>query len=321
MSSGSIAPNFHEGARSEYLAQYVLSALGTSIMVPRPEDYGIDLFCTLGHRIGQRLHVEDYYCVQVKSNTENVEYKDEKSVKWVTSLSTPLFYCVVDKSKAAVNLYSSIGLCMLSAKKKLNHINLIFKEFPKEISDFNGSIMPCAEHKNEQWADVYLGMPIISFNVSEIHEKKCREKIKSILKKWIEIDQGNINDRTKGYTLYDMPESYATNEQPSKVTHKVGNFLDSFKNKNLSFIHYQSLYKSLSQQINLIANEYDRDTFMILHDSAVKIVERDTKFSSNDSGSASLVAAILCGGKHMNIQVSEIFRDGIDDSDIEVVRI
>ena len=103
-----------------------------------------------------------------------------------------------------------------------------------------------------------------------------------------------------------MPESYITNEQPSKVTHKVGNFLDSFCNKNLSFIHYQSLYKSLSQQINFIANEYDHDTFKILHDSAVKIIERDTIFSSNDSGSASLVASILGGGKHLDIEVDDI---------------
>ena len=33
-SVGSIAPNLHEGSRSEYLAQYVFSSFGTAVPVP-----------------------------------------------------------------------------------------------------------------------------------------------------------------------------------------------------------------------------------------------------------------------------------------------
>jgi hypothetical protein len=49
---GSLATNPHEGRRSEYLAQHVLSSFGTAIPIPHQEDTGLD--CTLLERIGRR---------------------------------------------------------------------------------------------------------------------------------------------------------------------------------------------------------------------------------------------------------------------------
>jgi hypothetical protein len=40
--TGSLAANFHEGSRSEYLAQYVFSSFGTAIPVPHQEDTGLE---------------------------------------------------------------------------------------------------------------------------------------------------------------------------------------------------------------------------------------------------------------------------------------
>jgi len=51
---GSLAYNLHEGSRSEYLAQYVFSSFGTAIPVPHQEDSGIDIYCTILEREGQR---------------------------------------------------------------------------------------------------------------------------------------------------------------------------------------------------------------------------------------------------------------------------
>ena len=44
---GSIAPNLHEGSRSEILADYLFSSWGTVTPVRRQDDYGVDLSCTL----------------------------------------------------------------------------------------------------------------------------------------------------------------------------------------------------------------------------------------------------------------------------------
>jgi hypothetical protein len=64
--AGSIAANLHEGSRSEYLAQFVFSSFGDAIPVPHQENSGLDIYCTLFERVGQRAWPRAYYSVQVK---------------------------------------------------------------------------------------------------------------------------------------------------------------------------------------------------------------------------------------------------------------
>ncbi len=58
--TGSIAANFHEGSRSEYLAQYIFASFGTAVAVQHQEDSGIDLSCTLTERVGQCARTSAY---------------------------------------------------------------------------------------------------------------------------------------------------------------------------------------------------------------------------------------------------------------------
>ena len=44
--------SFRQGNRSEYLAQYMLSALGLAVKVTTQEDVGIDFYCNVGKRDG-----------------------------------------------------------------------------------------------------------------------------------------------------------------------------------------------------------------------------------------------------------------------------
>lgn len=69
---GSIAANFREGSRSEYLAQYVFASFGTAVAVPHQEDFGVDLFCSLTERIGPLSWPVEHFTVQVKSNFEPI---------------------------------------------------------------------------------------------------------------------------------------------------------------------------------------------------------------------------------------------------------
>jgi hypothetical protein len=43
---GLLLDSFYQGNRSEYLAQYILSALGVAVKVPHEEDIGVDFNCT-----------------------------------------------------------------------------------------------------------------------------------------------------------------------------------------------------------------------------------------------------------------------------------
>ena len=78
--TGSIAYNFHEGIRSEYLAQYIFASFGTAVLVGK-EDAGVDFSCTLCERIGLRAWPVAYFSVQVKSNQDPWEFSSEESVR------------------------------------------------------------------------------------------------------------------------------------------------------------------------------------------------------------------------------------------------
>ncbi|QYK12284.1 DUF4365 domain-containing protein [Shewanella rhizosphaerae] len=314
MATGSIAPNFHEGARSEYLAQYVLTSFGTASLVPRPEDYGVDFFCSLGRRIGQRLHIDNYFSVQVKSSTDDVIYDGKKSVEWLTSLNSPLLFCCVNKKKSIVSIYAALGICMLSAKTSLEFVRLVFEPFPKDYEVVQGSPKPCAEHKNNLQAEVYLGKPILEFNVERLSDENFLTNAKLILKKWINIDQENLDHRSMGYTFYHMPGDHEPNEMPSEETHIVGNFLDALADRKNTHKHYQTLYKSLSQQINWATNQYDIEMFKILHETTLHILKREPDTKGN--GGVALISSLLSGGKHLNVEIAPYFREVFGEFEI-----
>src|ERR1700732_1166913 len=103
--TGSIAPNFHEGTRSEYLAQYVFSSFGTAVAVPHQEDHGLDLICTLTERVGQRAWATASYTVQVKSDLQPWVFESKSSVEWFVKYPLPFFLCVVKKTEGALHVY------------------------------------------------------------------------------------------------------------------------------------------------------------------------------------------------------------------------
>lgn len=77
---GSIAYGFHEGSRSEIIADYLFSSWGTVTPVRRQDDHGVDLYCTITERTGARAQVTDYYSMQIKSDDEPWELNDEAAV-------------------------------------------------------------------------------------------------------------------------------------------------------------------------------------------------------------------------------------------------
>jgi hypothetical protein len=92
---GSLATNLHEGSRSEYLAQFVFSSFGTAIPVPHQEDSGLDIYCTLLERDGQRAWPRAYYSVQVESTMSPWVFGSAESVRWIIEHPLPIFLCIV----------------------------------------------------------------------------------------------------------------------------------------------------------------------------------------------------------------------------------
>jgi hypothetical protein len=203
---GSIADNFHEGSRAEYLAQYLFSGIGTSISVPHHEDTGIDLYCTMTEKLGRRARPIAYFTVQVKSSDSPWEFSDRESVQWLIEQPLPLYLCVVDKSELRFRLYHTFARFHIwsLAVPSLERLELV----PG----------PCGNGTYTDWDGgqrIALGAPILEVTLVESLEKNRATRMREILKHWLNLDTINLARITTGTLSYVMPQSYETNSIPS----------------------------------------------------------------------------------------------------------
>jgi hypothetical protein len=202
-SVGSIAPNLHEGSRSEYLAQYVFSSFGTAVPVPHQEDTGLDMYCTLLERDGPRAWPRAYYSVQVKSRMEPWIFPSPESVRWIIEHPLPIFLCIVHKPEARICVYHTtprFAAWILPLHK--NRLELIpgteTRARPVETSWEEGSSFE-------------LKAPILNFTIQDALDDAFRARLAAVLKLWIDNDLENIFRIKCGNHHFQAPYEYETN--------------------------------------------------------------------------------------------------------------
>ena len=201
---GAVATNFHEGSRSEVLADYLFSMWGTVTPARRQSDYGLDLYCTLTERVGRRARVHDYFSVQVKSTDDAWEFNDAASVKWLIEHPIPLFLCVVSKKEGLVSIY---------------HV------FPRFVMWSLGEIRDRLElrpggGKEGNWkawddgSSFSLSAPIIQANLADLIDPDRMEKLRKVFEYWVDLDRENCGLIRQGLLRFRRPSFYRVNEIP-----------------------------------------------------------------------------------------------------------
>ncbi len=215
--TGSVAYGFHEGARTEYLAQYVFTTFGTSVPVPRPEDHGVDLYCTLAEPQGNLVWPVAYYSVQVKSTAEILVYPSPESVKWVVDYPAPLLYCIIRKSDGRVRIYQTIARFAAA----------VAPELPTRMSLVPAEPVPAGPDKPAEYAPARtwepgcasgshsLGPPILDFKVQELLDDVRFEQIRAVLDFWVRLDFDNIRRYQMGMRQVQWPGQHTTNKVPA----------------------------------------------------------------------------------------------------------
>lgn len=197
---GCTSANFHEGHRSEYLAQYVFASLGTCVAVPTPEDTGLDLLCTLTERVGQRIWPRASFSVQVKSNTDPWKFESRESVKWLVQHPAPIFLSIVLKKEGRIRIYQTLP----------RYYFWLYPPIPESCEVIPGD---GTRGQITQWKDgksFSLSAPIHEFEIEETMEEGFVGKSQEILRTWIDFDLENRRYFANRIPGFAVPSGYTT---------------------------------------------------------------------------------------------------------------
>lgn len=207
--TGATVAGFHEGSRSEILADYLFSAWGTVTPVRRQSDYGLDLYCTLTETVGRRARVQEYFSVQIKSISNPIwKFNDAASVRWLLGHPLPLFLCTVDKKKGLVRVYHSIPRFQIWALGKLpDSVQL------KPEKGIAGKFDTCAE-----LPACSLSAPILEVSLVDLTDEARLRALRNVFAYWVNLDRENCELMRAGLLRFRRPDSYRCNERPSTNT-------------------------------------------------------------------------------------------------------
>jgi hypothetical protein len=199
---GGYAFGFHEGSRSEILADYLFSGWGSVTPVRRADDTGTDLYCTLMERRGALAVVTDYYSVQVKSDANPWVFDDEVAVNWLVDYPQPLFLACVDKGSLTLSVYQTMA----------RFLGGFWAPDRLELVPSSGDTGQCTQFKDRKKFD--MSAPILRVRVDDFSSKERLNHLAEVMRFWVRADQKNCVMRRNGLLRFRMPDTYKTNEIP-----------------------------------------------------------------------------------------------------------
>lgn len=272
--------NFRSGDLAEQLGLYLLQSVALVAPVPRTEDIGIDVVCTLISEYDQYSYLaEDSFYVQIKSGSvREIEYSDVE-VQWLTNLKLPLFVAVVDKAETKVSIYTCKRLYdAIALKKDRKEIKLILAE------NKNENIFDLVD---EEQTDIFLGPPIVEWKLSNLmnEETKIKTLFFNVMKEHIRI----IHEAMELYTI-GCGTSYVwkTNEMPERIGDKACGTLnmttDELNGKMMTYL-IKALELAMKEHNFDMIDEAESliKEYRELHDRFRQMSERTVE--TNDDGS------------------------------------
>jgi hypothetical protein len=229
---GSLWAPFREGNRSEYLAQYFLSALGVSVSVPRPEDIGIDFYCALAKQAGERLTFHSPFAVQVGSyGTKDFSYGghtgkgvwQREQLDWLFSQELPLFVATVDKDSLSFRLYSTSPIWLIRYTfGEVSEVRLIpdavhdpLKDSREDVAEYSGKGGDGCRY------NVPLGLPVVALSIGQL-KTEIVDKARASLAKASYVEMRNLTYRRLSVHFSQWMLDILSNDDSSAV--KLGQF-------------------------------------------------------------------------------------------------
>jgi len=207
--SSSMLTNLRDGDMAEYLAQFMLSNLGASILTPRPEDHGFDFHCTINaaERNKPPEFKDSFYLqtklgdpkeIEVGGNTSGGRWR-RGQIHRVLNMDIPLLMGFVDVTRHQITIFQTSARWMLYYELITGRrpFKIIFRPSPsisKPASRKARSVNPTKEHDGKRWS-VDLGPPLLRMRLHKLRDGKTIRAIKRTLTDYIEMERRSAAHR------------------------------------------------------------------------------------------------------------------------------
>ena len=198
--------SFREGDRSEYLAQFLLSALGLCSPIPRQEDVGFDFACSIADQEDGLITFGYPYLISIKSASRpsikikptKTTIKENDNTKMVAGIfpGQPAFLGVVNKRLITLKVFSLLPLWFLYYKDGPTIGSLSLN--PRLKANQNGDVgAPIRGAELQEWLghyhyDIDLGHPIAQIDTSTLKKKETLAVVKAKLRMAVDFAERTI---------------------------------------------------------------------------------------------------------------------------------
>lgn len=195
---GKLDSNLRSGNYHEELGVLLLRSFCAVAPIPRTEDIGVDVVATLLERKNTRVLIaKDSFLVQLKASSVRSILYDGDSLDWLLNLKIPFFIGSVNIKQSSLSIYTTHRVKVYGGSETRLELQL------KECRKGKGYVLIPRKFWYKNTYDksiIYLGEPIAVLSLSNMADWLTGNRLYSLMKKWIEVEERTINTLNTGYS-------------------------------------------------------------------------------------------------------------------------
>jgi hypothetical protein len=213
--------SYHQGWRSQTLAELLLSNISFPVVVNQRDDIGVDFFCTL-YEINSKgkqriLKPGATFAIQVKSKNKDEITLSKAHINFLSSFEIPFFLCLVNRKDRSMEIYSCQQLLQIILKfgnpSGVNeNFSIIMKPIDKySVENLNNNLQKIIAYDYPNFIDLLkcgkkdivesnngdykvsleIGPLIFKLKLDELEKIEERNRVIKILNEWVSLDYKN----------------------------------------------------------------------------------------------------------------------------------